>query len=342
MAIAALALAGAVLAACGSSHAQGEGGSVPLAGSHTNLATSWVLVHDGSFATLLTWTITGTSAEGNFVLSDLDSSGLSIDTETVAFKGFVSGSSVTLNFNTGVTETGAVTAGHLRLDFPGGQGSVTSLTLVPGTIGTYNAAVSSIKKVVNANEKVASEKSSIETAAQTVASDVSSIDFGIANLQSDASGLQNDLAFMRRDEETTQYGLSMVNQDVNNNDDEACGDAESVAGDAESVQGDMESLQGGESTANSDLSALRQALSSLPTDWSAYERASAVLSSYESQYAVTSSQEQSALAQGTQESSKFVVEESQDASSGQSWLTMANEIAATAQAEASNATSGGC
>lgn len=60
-----LAASSLLLAACGSSGVKGTGGSVPLAGSHTNLAASWVSIQDGSSASLITWTINGHSTSGN-------------------------------------------------------------------------------------------------------------------------------------------------------------------------------------------------------------------------------------------------------------------------------------
>lgn len=335
-----IALSGLVLAACGSSNVKGQGDTVPLAGKHTNLASSWIAIQKRTAAVLLTWTITGTSTEGNLTDSYLDSSGLKLDTNTDSFTGVISGDSVTLNFSSGTSATGSVSTTQLDLQIPNSDGVIQSLDLVPGTSSAYNAAVGSIQSGANAYQAKSSDEGSINQAAETVSSDISSVSTEVSNLQSDSEGLQSDLQYMLQDEESTQSDLSVVIQDVNSDDGEACGDAGSVQGDAGSVQGDMGSVQGDESSANSNLSALLLALSSLRTDWSTYQEANAVLPSYVSPYAVTSSQEQRALAQGSQESSTFAAQERQDTSNAQSLENKANQFAATAQSVAN--AQGGC
>ena len=322
---------------------------MPLAGGHTDLAASWISLQNGSSASLITWTINGTSASGNLTESSLNSTGLSIDANTYPFTGVISGSAVTLSFSGGSTVTGSVSAHQLQLQIADSTGTMQSYVFTPGTTSAYNAAVKLIQSVVNANQLVASanqkistEETTINAAAQTVSSDVSSIASDISNLNSSISSLQADLSSMATDLQTTKTGAAVVSQDVNTKDNSACGDAGSVQGDAGSVQGDLGTLQGDEDLANTYLTSLKSALSSLPSDWSTYQRALVVVPNYSSQYAVAASQEQSALAQGSSESSQFSTKESQMTSSGQSILNRANQIAASAMTEASNGTSGGC
>jgi outer membrane murein-binding lipoprotein Lpp len=337
-----LLITGVGLAACGGSGVQGKGGSVPLAGSHTNLAASWVSIQSGSAASLITWTVNGHSTSGNLTGSSLDQTGLSIDTNTDSFTGTISGSSLTLNFSGGSTVTGSVSTQQLQLQIADSAGTVQSYDFTPGTTSAYNAAVRSIQSVVNANQKTSTRESAINNAAQTVSSDVSSVESDISNLKSSIPGLESDLTSTAEDVQMTKNDAAVVTKDVNTNDNEACGDADSVQGDADSVQGDLDSLQGDEDSANSYLTSLKSVLSLLPSDWSTYQQALSAIPNYESQYAVTTSQEQSALTQGSSESSQFTAKEARVTASGQSLLNQANQIAANAMTEANNGTSGGC
>jgi hypothetical protein len=333
---------GVLLAACGSSGVQGKGGSVPLAGSHTNLAASWISLQNGSSASIIIWTVNGHSTSGNLTESSLDQTGLSVASNTYSFTGVISGSSVTLNFSDGSSVTGVVSTNQLQLQIANSRGTVQSFNFVPGTSSAYNAAVKSIQSVVNANQKSSTLESAINNAAQTVSSDVGSIGSDISNLKGYTPYFQSDLNSLAQDVQTTKNDAVVVTQDVNSNNNSACGDAGSVQGDAGSTQGDFGSLQGDESSANSYLSSLKQILSSLPSDWSNYQHALSVMPSYSSQYAVTPSQEQSALTQGTSESSQFTTKEAQVTASAQSLVNQANQIAANAMTEASNGTAGGC
>jgi len=337
-----LLIAGIGLAACGASGIQGKGGSVPLAGGHTNLAASWVSIQNGSSASLITWTINGHSTSGNLTESSLDQTGLSVATNTDSFTGVVSGSSVTLNFSGGSTITGSVSTQQLQLQIANSAGTVQSYDFTPGTTSAYNAAVKSIQLVANSNQKTSTRESAINNAAQSVSSDVSSISSDISNLKGYVPVLVSDLNTLVGDVQTTKNDAAVVTQDVSSNDGNACDDAYSVQDDAYSVQDDMYSLQDDESTANSYLSSLKQVLSSLPSDWSTYQQASSAMPSYSSQYAVTPSQEQSALTQGSSESSQFSAKEAQVTASAQSLLNQANQIATSAMTDASNGTSGGC
>jgi outer membrane murein-binding lipoprotein Lpp len=331
-----------LLAACGSSSVKGTGGTVPLAGSHTNLAASWTSIQDGSSAALITWTVNGHSASGNLTESSLDQTGLSVDSNTYAFTGTISGSSLTLNFSGGSTVTGSVSTSQLQLQIADSAGTVQSFDFTPGTTGAYNAAVKSIQVVVNTNEKTSTQEGSINNAAESVSADVSSIDSDISNLKSSIPGLESDLNSTAGDVQMTKNDAAVVTQDVNTNDNEACGDADSVQGDADSVQGDMDSLQGDEQSTNYYLTSLKSVLFSLPSDWSTYQQTLTAMPNYQSQYAVSSSQEQSALSQGASESSQFTAKESQVTASEHALVNEANQIATNAQTEANNGSSGGC
>ena len=331
-----------LLAACGSSSVKGTGGAVPLAGSHTNLAASWTSIQDGSSAALITWTVNGHSASGNLTESSLDQTGLSVDSNTYAFTGTISGSSLTLNFSGGSTVTGFVSTRQLQLQIADSAGTVQSYDFTPGTTSAYNAAVKSIQLVVNSNQKTSTQESSINTAAQTVSSDVSSINSDISNLKGSVPGLASDLSSMAGDVQTTKNDAAVVTHDVNTNDGNACDDAYTTQDDAYTVQDDMYGLQDDEVSANSYLTSVKSVLSSLPSDWSTYQQALTVMPDYQSQYAVSSSQEQSALSQGASESKQFTAKESQVTASGQSLLNQANQTAANALTAASNGTGGGC
>jgi outer membrane murein-binding lipoprotein Lpp len=336
-----LAASSLFLAACGSSSVKGAGGSVPLAGKNTSLAASWTYIQDGSSAALITWTVSGHSTSGNLTESSLDQTGLSIDPNTISFKGTISGSSLTLNFSNGSTVTGSVSAQQLQLQIANSAGTVQSFDFTPGTTSAYNAAVKSIQTVVNSNQKSSTQESSIDNAAQNVSSDVSSIDSDVSNLKGSVPGLEGDVNSTAGDVQSTRNDAAVVPQDVNTNDGEACGDADSVQGDADSVQGDMDSLQGDEDSASTYLTSLKSTLSSMPSDWSTYQQALSAMPNYQSQYAVSSSQEKSALSQGSSELSVFTAKESQIIASEQALVNEANQIAANAITEASNGT-GGC
>jgi outer membrane murein-binding lipoprotein Lpp len=319
-----------LLAACGSSSVKGTGGAVPLAGSHTNLPASWTSIQDGSSAALITWTVNGHSTSGNLTDSSLDTTGLSIDSNTDAFTGTISGSSLTLNFSGGTTVTGSVSSQKLQLQIADSTGTVQSFDFTPGTTGAYNAAVKTIQTVVNGNQKTSTQESSINNAAQTVSSDVSSIDSDISNLEGSVPGLESDVSSTAGDVQSTRNDAAVVTQDVNTNDNEACGDA------------DMDSLQGDEDSASTYVTSLKSTLSSLPSDWTTYEDALSAMPDYQSQYAVSSSQERSAISQGSSELSAFSAKESQITASEQALVNEANQIATNAQTEANNGTSGGC
>lgn len=337
-----LLLSSALLAACGSSDAHGTGGSVPLAGNHTNLAASWTSIQDGASAALITWTVNGHSTSGDLTESSLDQSGLSIDSNTYSFTGTISGSSLTLNFAGGSSVTGSVTSHQLQLQIADSAGTVQTFDFTPGTASAYNAAVKTIQSVVDANQKSSNQESAINNAAQTASSDVSTIDSDVSNLRSSVAGLVSDLNSISGDVQTTKNDAAVVTQDVATNDNEACGDADSVQGDADSTQGDFDSLQGDEQSANYYLTSLKQTLSALPADWSAFEQALSAMPDYRSQYAVSLSQEHSALSQGSAQLSQFAARESQLTADAQSLVNQANQIAANAMTEANNGTSGGC
>jgi outer membrane murein-binding lipoprotein Lpp len=330
------------LAACGSSSVQGKGGAVPLAGKNTNLAASWISIQDGSSAALITWTINGHSTSGNLTESSLNQTGLSIASNTYAFTGTISGSSLTLNFSGGSTVTGSVSTHQLQLQIANSSGTVQSFDFMPGTTSAYNTAVKSIQLVVNSNQKSSSQENAINNAARTVSSDVSSIASDISDLKGYLQYFQSDLNAIAGDVQTAKNDAAVVTHDVNTNDNEACGDAGIVQGDAGIAQGDDGSLHGDEDSANSYLTSLKSVLSSLPSDWSTYQQALTAMPDYQSQYAVSSSREQSALSQGASESSQFTAKESQVTASGQFLLNQANQIAANAMTVASNGTSGGC
>ena len=314
---------------------------MPLAGSHTNLAASWVSIHDGSSASLITWTINGHSTSGNITGSSLDQTGLSIDSKTYAFTGTISGSSVTLNLSGGSTLTGSVSTIRLQLQIADSAGTVQSYNFTPGTVSAYNAAVKSIQSVVSKNQTSSTQESSINSAAQTVSNDVSSIDSDVSNWKGSVPGLESDLTGMAGDVQTTKNSAA-VTQNVNPSESEACDDAYTTQDDAYTVQDDMYSLQDDEGSANTYLTSLNSTLSSLPSDWSTYQQALTAMPNYQSQYAVSSSQEHSALSQGASESSVFSAKESQITATGQSLLNEANQVAASALTDASNRTSGGC
>jgi outer membrane murein-binding lipoprotein Lpp len=337
-----LAASSLLLAACGSSSVKGTGGTVPLAGSHTNLPASWTSIQDGSSAALITWTVNGHSASGDLTDSSLDSTGLIIDSNTDAFTGTISGSSLTLNLSGGTTVTGSVSSQKLQLQTADSAGTVQSFDFTPGTTDAYNAAVKTIQTVVNGNQKTSTQETSINNAAQTVSSDVSSIDSDISNLEGSVPGLESDVSSTAGDVQSTRNDAADVTQDVNTNDNEACGDADSVQGDADSVQGDMDSLQGDEDSASTYVTSLKSTLSSLPSDWTTYEDALSTMPSYQFQYAVSSSQDKSAISQGSSEMSAFSAKESQITASEQALVNEANQIATNAQTEANNGTSGSC
>ncbi len=159
---------------------------------------------------------------------------------------------------------------------------------------------------VNANEKAASEKRSINAAARTVASDVHTIDSEVANLQGEFSLLQGILQAIQSWVQMAQQGAKTVTSDVNSDPANACADAFTVQSDAHTAQDEMHDVQGDVSTENTFLSTLRKALSIPPSDWLTYEEAVSVLPSYTSVYAITLSQERTAIAQGSQEISRFV------------------------------------
>lgn len=152
-------LACACLAACGSSTVQGKGGAVPLAGKGSPLPASWVYFRPGTIASLLVWTVIGDSAHGNYTSSMLDSSGTTIDTNTLSFAGVISGSSVTLNLDGGAgSVSGTVNSGQLQIEIPDSDGTIQSVDLVPGTAAAFNSDVAKIQSIVNSNEKVAAKQ----------------------------------------------------------------------------------------------------------------------------------------------------------------------------------------
>lgn len=336
-----IALSGLLLAACGSTGVQGKGGTVPLAGKHTNLAASWIAVQPSQEAILLTWTVSGSKAEGNWNQSSLSTSGMSIDTNSDSLTGVISGTSITITFDTGASVSGSISTSRLSIQFPDNQGVMQTVVLVPGTTHAYNSGVRSIQSVVDYNQRLASEKSAIDQAAQSVSSLVSSITSDVSSLANYEANLQGDLSALNQDVQVVQNDADIVIQDVNSNSGSACGDAGSAQGDAGSAQGDFGSLQGDESLANSYLSDLRQSLSNLPAAWSAFKSAESALPSYTSQYSMLSIKEESAISEGSHEASAFPSQEAQVTSDGQADVNTANRIAANAMAEAQRMP-GGC
>ncbi len=196
----------------------GPPGTVTRAGRNTTLPSSWVSKNASDGAAILSWTITGSKAVGSLTFTYLSSSGDSTDHHSLSFSGTVSGKSVSLNFG-GRNVVGTVTSTHLSIGFPQPNGQISDLTLIPGTVSTYNKQVASITEEANTNkrraEAVAAAHQRAEAAAaarreerRAIRNDASTVSSDISGLQSDESQLSTDVANTQKEVASENTALS--------------------------------------------------------------------------------------------------------------------------------------
>jgi len=303
----------------------------------TSLPGSWIASQPGSWVDYLVWTVSGHSAQGNLTLSQLDSSQTQVTSSTEPFTATISGTSLTIDISSGASSyTGTVTPVTMQLQVPSSDGSIQQATFVPGTLDTYNSDVHALQAIASGTQQqnqqqqtIQNEQSSINQSAQAVVSDIASIASGASTLQGDESPLQQDLSGLQSDLNTVQSDANTVHNDMASNNGSACGDAESAQGDAQSAQGDYQSFQGDEQSFSTDVSSQQAGSGTLQSDWSAYRNAQAVLPGYVPSSVPRASQVQAALQQVSSSVLQFTAYESQVASSGQTLVNQANQVANT-------------
>ena len=329
---AAFILACVCLAACGSSTVEGKGGAVPLAGKGSSLPASWVYCQPRTIASLLAWTVTGDTVHGNYTSSMLDSSGTTIDTNTLSFTGVISSSSVTLNLGGDAgSVSGTILSGQLQLEIPDSEGTIESEDLVPGTAAAFNADVAKIQATANSNEAAdqqqqaaqqaaaaaqqavgaaaaakARRQQAVSNAAQAVSSEESSISNDISTLASDEQDLVSDVSTIQGDLRTVRSDLAQAQSDAKSEPGNVCNDEGAAWDDQSTTEDDQGTYEDDLSSEQSDTSNTQQDLDSLRSDWASLAAAESADPTYVPPGGFpTSSAEASALSADTSALSKY-------------------------------------
>jgi hypothetical protein len=280
----AAALVAAVLgvAACGSSVGGSGGGSAVPAGSTDN---SGSFVGTASNAAIFVqWTRNGSQLTGDLQQALIQGSGSQeqVSSQSAAFTGTISGSSVTLSLNQGLGDltnlTGTLNGSDLDLGYPGQNGNVITIPMQPGGAAAYNSDLSRLQSQAGqANAQAAQAQAAQDQAnhvagdAQTVTSDLSSLQQAVASA-SGTSSVGSDLQQMRNDLGQTQTDLQHVLSEQGQTDSSTlCGDADTVSGDADSVQGDYDTIQGDQDSSGGDTSSITTAIKQLKQDQEALD-----------------------------------------------------------------------
>ncbi len=129
---------------------QGDTGGAPttsLPVQSPNSTDGWVANFPNGVK-FVGWTITGSSVSGTLNETLLLPGESKLTTDTLAFAGTVSGSSLTLTFArafSGLTVSGQLTGDSLSLSFPQTDGALSTEVFHPGSTNDYNAGVQAVQ-----------------------------------------------------------------------------------------------------------------------------------------------------------------------------------------------------
>lgn len=205
-----------------------RGGANMNPDSAAQSVVNWVGT-DSGLAVMLEWTRAGDTLTGSLIASDLASTGgTSLQSVDQAFTGVINGDGATLTFPSWFDTTTNIAARVQGLDivlsFPQSSGGVHVLTLIPGTVATYNKDVANLQRTVDSNAQASASASAAATdqqaaaqqaaaAEQQKAQDTQAVQDDLTTLSQD-SKLSSDTSTLAADLKKTDSDLAMTRQDA--------------------------------------------------------------------------------------------------------------------------------
>jgi hypothetical protein len=213
-----------------------------------------------------------------------------VDTDRVGLAGTVDDSAVSLELDHGLgiqtTLTGELSDDELKLDYPGADGSITTLTLEAADTDKFNAELADLRAQTEQAQAAAEQAQAAADAEQaayanaqgladTIASGLAALDDAVSAARAAAgSDYQSSLAVIRDQLRLVKEGTQMVLDEVGTIDNDlACSDAATVASDVQTMENDLATLDGDRATARNDAAEIRRAIRTLTDDFQALQAA---------------------------------------------------------------------
>lgn len=251
------------IAACGSSR--------PSSGSYVGRASN--------AAIYVQWTRSGNKLTGELHQALLQGSSgqTGVSSQSVAFTGTVSGSSVTLTLNQGLGSTtnltGSLRSSQLALSYPGRNGGVITVSMTSASAAAYNTDTAALRQRARrantqyANQQAAQQQASeVDTDAQTVSQDLSTL----ANAESETvtnGPVNQGLTTMRHDVALTLHEEQHVLDEAGHAPSyTVCSDADDVSSDADDVDSDLDDLGSDQDDSSGNATDISTAVKQLKQD----------------------------------------------------------------------------
>ena len=219
---------------------------------------SGYLVTDSTAAVFLQWTTAGDRVSGTITRAFIDGAdGVNLGHDSTGFSGITGGQQLSIDldstFGSTVRWTGLFSGEDLIVSYPGSNGSIATMTLMPATVNDYNLAVSALMdQVAEARRQaaiaadLAARRDRVDGAAQQVSGDIDSLDQAIGDLESARDELAADSRELRRDGQTARAAtvevLSQARTHPKGDGSEVCWLADGVSFDADTVDFDVDTV----------------------------------------------------------------------------------------------------
>jgi hypothetical protein len=255
----------------------------------SRLPLIWV-GNDSTSADLLQISVTDGQVSGTLDETDIDSTGQNITPHHLSVSGSLSGTALSLTIGSGLgqtTLTGTVTGATMTLNVPSQNGTISSLSLAPGSISSYNTLVAALQgtaaSAVQQQQQQAAtdaQQQAIDKAASSVQTDYTTLS-DLVSQGIDFSGFRANIKTAKSDLAKTHADATTAKTQGKNSD--GCYTASNAEYDASNVAYDQSSIQYDNTQLASSLQAIGDAGQQLKDDWAAYQNAAAAQPGYHGQ-----------------------------------------------------------